>query len=158
MPMIDLTIGKDTLDRVALEALTAELTRLVIKWEDGTDRPGYDKASWAFVNEVDLIEVGGRPRVPGGRQVFRVTVTVPKGTLDDRRRTGLINDVAHAVVAAEGGEPTLDNLMRVWCIVNEVPDGNWGVGPAPMRLRDVVARFGVQPDEPRWNELLFDQR
>ena len=59
--------------------MAAELTRLIIHWASGTDRPDYDKASWAFVQELDLIEVGGRPRVPNGRQVYRVVVSVPKG-------------------------------------------------------------------------------
>ena len=158
MPMIDLTVPKGRFDRTQQEALAAELTRLIIHWESGTDRPDYDKASWAFVQELDLIEVGGRPRVPDGRQVYRVVVSVPKGSLDDARRRGLINDVAQAVVAAEGSEPTVENLMRVWCIIDEVPDGNWGVGQAPMRLRDLAARFGVQPGEKRWDELRFDQR
>ena len=96
MPMIDLTLPKGRLDRTEQEALAAELTRLIIHWESGTDRPGYDKAAWAFVQEADVIEVGGRPRVPGGRQVYRVVVSVPKGSLDDGRRAGLISDVAHA--------------------------------------------------------------
>ncbi|SOJ55615.1 hypothetical protein MSIMFB_03097 [Mycobacterium simulans] len=158
MPMIDLTLPKGRFDRAQQEALAAELTRLIIHWESGTDRPGYDKASWAFVQELDLIEVGGRPRVPEGRQVYRVVVSVPKGSLDDRRRCGLINDVAHAVVAAEGSEPSPGNLMRVWCIIDEVADGSWGVGSAPMRLRDLAARFGVRPGDARWEELSFDQR
>ncbi|SON63719.1 hypothetical protein MSIMFI_05250 [Mycobacterium simulans] len=158
MPMIDLTLPKGKFDRAQQEALAAELTRLIIHWESGTDRPGYDKASWAFVQELDLIEVGGRPRVPEGRQVYRVVVSVPKGSLDDRRRCGLITDVAHAVVAAEGSEPSPGNLMRVWCIIDEVADGNWGVGSAPMRLRDLAARFGVRPGDSRWEELSFDQR
>ena len=143
--MIDLTVPKGRLERAEQEALAAELTRLIIHWESGTDRPGYDKASWAFVQESEVIGVGGSPRVPGGRQVYRVVVSVPKGPLDDRRRAGLISDVAHAVLEAEGTKPTLEDLMRVWCIVDEVPDGNWGVGPAPMRLRDLAARFGVAP-------------
>ena len=158
MPMIDLTVPKGRLERAEQEALAAELTRLIIHWESGTDRPGYDKASWAFVQESEVIGVGGSPRVPGGRQVYRVVVSVPKGPLDDRRRAGLISDVAHAVLEAEGTKPTLEDLMRVWCIVDEVPDGNWGVGPAPMRLRDLAARFGVAPGDERWDELRFDQR
>jgi len=158
MPMIDLTLPKGRFDRPEQEALAAELTRLIIHWESGTDRPGYDKAAWAFVQEADLIQVGGRSRIPGGRQIYRVVVSVPKGSLDDRRRAGLMSDVAHAVIATEGTEPTPEDLMRVWCIVNEVPDGNWGVGPGPLRLRDLAARFGVRPGEDRWDELRFDQR
>jgi phenylpyruvate tautomerase PptA (4-oxalocrotonate tautomerase family) len=156
--MIDLTLPSGRFDAAQKEALAAELTRIVIRWESGTDLPGYDRASWTFVQEVDLIEVGGRPRRPGGRQVYRVVASVPKGSLDDRRRAGLINDVAHAVLAAEGTDPTPSDLGRVWCIVNEVPDGNWGVGDRPMRLRDLASLFGVEPGSERWNEVRFDQR
>lgn len=62
MPMIDLTLPRGRFDRPQQEALADELTRLIIHWESGTDRPGYDKASWAFVSELGLIGVGGRPR------------------------------------------------------------------------------------------------
>ncbi len=158
MPMIDVTLPKERFERAEQDALAAELTRLIIHWEGGTDRPGYDKAPWAFVQELDLIEVGGRPRGPHGRQTCRVVFSVPKGSLDDGRRAGLMNDVAQAVIEAAGSEATPENLMRVWCIVNEVPDGNWGVGPAPMRLRDLAARFRVNPGDQRWEELRFDQR
>ncbi len=158
MPMVDLTLPKGRFQREEQEALAAELTRLIIHWESGTDRPGYDKAAWTFVQEAEVIDVGGRPRRPDNRQVYRVVVSVPKGSLDDHRRKGLMNDVARAVIAAEGDEPTVENLMRVWCIVDEVPDGNWGVGPAPMRLRDLAARFGVAPGDERWDEMRFDQR
>jgi phenylpyruvate tautomerase PptA (4-oxalocrotonate tautomerase family) len=158
MPMIDLTLPPGQFDSSQQEALAAELTRLIIHWESGTDRPGYERASWAFVQEANLIAVGGRPRRPGGRQVYRVVVSVPKGSLDDARRRGLMRDVAHAVISAEGSEPTDDELTRVWCIIDEVPDGNWGVGPAPLRLRDLAQMFGLAPGDERWAELQFDQR
>jgi hypothetical protein len=70
-----------------------------------------------------------------------------------------MRDVAAAVVAAEGvDEPEEHDLARVWCIIDEVPDGNWGVGSGPMRLRDLAAMFGVVPGSERWDELRFDQR
>jgi hypothetical protein len=49
VPMIDLTLPKGRFDCGRQEALAAELPRLIMPWESGTDRPGYDKASWAFV-------------------------------------------------------------------------------------------------------------
>ncbi len=158
MPMVDITVPRGKFAKEELENLTAQLTDLIIKWEGGTEAPGYDKASWAFVQEADLVAVGGRPRRPGGRQVYRVVVSVPKGSLDDRRRRCLMRDVAAAVIAADGAEPVEDELARVWCIVHEVPDGNWGVGASPMTLRDLAQRFGVTPGSERWGELRFDQR
>ena len=88
MPMIDWTVPKGRFSGEDLEALTAKLTELIIKWEGGTEAPGYDKASWAFVQEADLIAVGGRRRRLGGRQVYRVIASVSRGSLDDRRRAG----------------------------------------------------------------------
>lgn len=158
MPMIDLTVPKGAFRPEELQALIGRLTDVVIEWEGGTTAPGYDKASWAFAHEADLVAVGGRPRRPGGRNVYRVVASVPKGSLDDRRREGLIRDVAAAVIEAEGAEPVEHELGRVWCIVDEVPDGNWGVGSRPMRLRDLAQMFEVLPGSARWNELRFDQR
>ncbi|MCA1655498.1 MAG: hypothetical protein LC635_03425 [Pseudonocardiaceae bacterium] len=78
-----------------------------------------------------------------------IDLTLPKGRFDRPQQEAL---------AAEGDEPTPENLMRVWCVIDEVADGNWGVGPGPLRLRDLAARFGVRPGDARWEELRFDQR
>ncbi len=56
MPMVDLTLPTGRSDRDDQEALAAEPTRLITHWESGTDRPDYDKASWAFVRELDLTQ------------------------------------------------------------------------------------------------------
>ena len=69
-----------------------------------------------------------------------------------------MRDVSTAVIKAEGSEPTDENLTRVWCLIDEIPDGNWGVGAAPMRLRDLAQMFGIGPGDERWAELQFDQR
>jgi phenylpyruvate tautomerase PptA (4-oxalocrotonate tautomerase family) len=156
--MIDLTVPRRRFSADELEALVATLTQVVIDWESGTEVPGYDKAAWAFVQEADLVAVGGRRRRPDGRQVYRVVATVPKGSLDDRRRRGLMRDVAVAVIKAEGTALDEHELGRVWCIIDEVPDGNWGVGSRPMRLRDLAQYFGVVPGSERWDELVLDQR
>jgi phenylpyruvate tautomerase PptA (4-oxalocrotonate tautomerase family) len=149
MPVIDLTLPEGCFERAEHEALAAELTRLIIHWAGGSGRPGHDTASWAFVQDAELAEVGGRPRRPDRRQVYRVVVSVPKGSLDAARRSGLMHDVARAVIAAEGSEPTTENLMRVRCAVDEIPDGSWDVGPGPLRLRDLAALFGAARDDQR---------
>lgn len=158
MPTIDVMLPAGRFDPAEKECLAAELTRIVIEWEGGTDTPGYEKAAWTFIQEADLIAVGGRPRGPDSQQVYRVIASVPKGSLDGDRRAGVIHDVAHALLVAEGIDPKAPDLGRVWCIINEVPDGNWGVGSGPLRLRDLAALFGVEPGHPRWDELRFDQR
>lgn len=44
MPMVDLTLPRGRFERGQQEALTAELTRVIVHWESGTDKPGYDRA------------------------------------------------------------------------------------------------------------------
>jgi phenylpyruvate tautomerase PptA (4-oxalocrotonate tautomerase family) len=151
MPVIDLTLPEGCFERAGQEALAAELTRLIIHWAGGIGRAGYDRASWALVRDAEPAEVGGRPRRPDRGQVYRAVVSVPRGSLDPARRSGLMRDVARAVIAAEGSEPTTENLMRVRCVVDEVPDGSWDVGPGPLRLRDLSALFGAAPDDGRWD-------
>jgi hypothetical protein len=150
MPVIDLTLPEGCFERAGQEALAAELTRLIIHWT-APDRPGYDTASWAVVQDAESSEVGGRAQRPDRRQVYRVVVSVPKSSLDGARRSGLMHDVAHAVIAAEGSEPTAENLMRVRCVVDEIPDGTWDVGPGPLRLGDLATLFGAAPDDQRWD-------
>jgi hypothetical protein len=147
MPVIDLTLPEGCFERARQEALAAELTQLIIRWAGGTGRPGYDTASWAFVRDAKLAEVGGRPRRPDRRHVYRVVVSVPTGSLDAARRSGLMHDVARAVIAAEGSEPTSQNLMRVRCVVDEIPDGSCGAQSGPLRLRDLAALFGAAPED-----------
>jgi phenylpyruvate tautomerase PptA (4-oxalocrotonate tautomerase family) len=155
MPMLDITVPRGKFAKEEPENLTAQLTDLIIEWEGGTEAPGYDKASWAFVQEADLIAADGRH---AGRQVYRVVASVPKGSLDERRRRRLMRDVAAAVIAADGAEPVEAGLACVWCIVHEVPDGNWEAGASPMKLRDLAQRFGVNPGSERRGERRFDQR
>jgi phenylpyruvate tautomerase PptA (4-oxalocrotonate tautomerase family) len=57
---------------------------------------------------------------------FIVDVTVPDGALSDRRRAGLVKDLTALIVDAAGLAP--EDAIRVWVIVNEVPEGNWGAG------------------------------
>lgn len=158
MPMIDLVVPAGRFTATELESLGAELTRLIIHWESGTNVDGYERAAWTWIHEATQVLVGGKLRQAEARPLYKVIATVPKGSLDDRRRAGLIRDVSEAVVRAEGVSPADEDLHRVWCIVEEVPDGNWGAGGRPMRLRDLAAVFGITPGHSRWVDLQFDQR
>jgi hypothetical protein len=147
MPVVEITLPEGRFEQAEQEALAAELTRLIIHWAAAADRPRYDAQSWAFVQQSDLAEACGRPRRPDRGHVYRVVVSVPKGSRDAARRSGLMHDLAQAVIAAEGSEPTIENLRRVRCVAVEISDGDWDIGPWPLRLRDLAALFGVGPDD-----------
>jgi phenylpyruvate tautomerase PptA (4-oxalocrotonate tautomerase family) len=68
---------------------------------------------------------------------FRVDVTVPAGVLDERRKSGLVEEVTQVVLAAAGLDA--GDALRVWVLVNEQPDGTWGAGGQIFRYADLVA-------------------
>ena len=55
---------------------------------------------------------------------FRLQVTVPQGALSERRKGELVAEATKTIRrAAEIGE---EDALRVWVLIHEVPEGNWG--------------------------------
>jgi phenylpyruvate tautomerase PptA (4-oxalocrotonate tautomerase family) len=66
-----------------------------------------------------------------------VDVTVPAGALDDKRKSGLVEEATQAVLAAAGLDA--GEALRVWVLVNDQADGTWGAGGQIFRYADLVA-------------------
>ncbi|MFB4304341.1 4-oxalocrotonate tautomerase family protein [Actinomadura sp. NTSP31] len=143
MPMIDLTLPSGTLTDDAKAELMQDLTGILLRWE-GAD-PGNKAAesiAWTFVHEPALVTVAGRP---AAEPRYRVEVGVPQATLDDDAKAGLVAEVTEQVLRAEdaGRKPAPADRLRVWVIVNEVADGNWGGAGRIFRLADIMAFAGA---------------
>lgn len=50
---------------------------------------------------------------------------------------GLIEEVTKTVLAAAGLPP--QEVLRVWVLIHEQPDGTWGAGGSVVRYADLVA-------------------
>ena len=61
---------------------------------------------------------------------------MPEGALSDRRKGILVDSFNQAVLQATG-LPESEGL-RVWTIINEVTDGNWGAGGQQIRYKELV--------------------
>jgi phenylpyruvate tautomerase PptA (4-oxalocrotonate tautomerase family) len=133
--MIDLTLPKGALSEDATAALVKRLTKILLKSEGAPDNEAANSIAWAFVNWVDAVHVGGSladlPR-------YRVITTVPQGGLTDKAKSSLVAEVTEAVLEAEGSKADRVEAMRVWCIINEVTDGNWGGAGRIFRLKDIA--------------------
>ncbi len=140
MPMIELTVTQGTTDA---QALVDDLTRTLLKWEGVPGNPVADSISWGFVNEIPAGAHHVAHRANGdGAPYYRVVATVPEGALDDERKAGLVADVTRTILEREGADVDVVNASRVWVLVNEVPDGNWGGGGRIMRFRDIARMVG----------------
>ena len=158
MPMVDLTVPTGALSPDFQAQLAQELTDIVIKWEEGTDAPGYGYAAWTYIHEAAGVAIAGKLRPPAKPPLYRVIVSVPKGSLNAKRKAGLVADVTETIMRIEPRDLWGADPNRVWCIVNDVPDGDWGAGGRILTLRDLVAMFGENLPPARHSEFEFDKR
>ncbi|TMQ91412.1 hypothetical protein ETD83_31045 [Actinomadura soli] len=147
MPMIDLTLPHGVLSDDAKAELMQTLTRTLLKWEGA--KPGNKAAesiAWTFLHEPALVTVAGRP---AQQPHYRVVVGVPQATLDDDAKEGLVAEVTDQVLRAEqnGLDPAPEDGFRVWVIVDEITDGNWGGAGRIFRLPDILAFAGASEEE-----------
>ena len=135
MPMIELTYPTGAIPSDAKEGLLEELATRLLAAEKAPDTEFFRSITWVYANEIDPgdLAVGGRP---GGDPRFRAQITVPEGALSDRRK-GILVESVNEVVLASAGLPESEGL-RVWTIIREVPDGNWGAAGQQVRYKQLV--------------------
>jgi phenylpyruvate tautomerase PptA (4-oxalocrotonate tautomerase family) len=135
MPMIELTYPKDAVPAEAKEDLLDELATRLLAAEKAPDTDFFRSITWVYANEIEpeALAVGGRP---GGEPRFRVQITVPEGALSDRRK-GILVESVNEVVLRAAGLPD-DQGLRVWTLIREVPDGNWGAAGQQVRYKQLV--------------------
>ena len=132
MPLIDFSYPAGTFESATLATLLDELAGTMLHWEGAPDNEFFRSITWVYPHERTPV-IGGR--VPGDAR-FRIDVTVPAGALSDRRKAGLVDGLTTVVLKAAGLEPA--EAGRVWVLLNEVPDGNWGAGGTIIRLSQLA--------------------
>ena len=89
--------------------------------------------SWLFVHRTECYVAG----LPVQAPIYRFTVNVPEGQIDDQFVPAINRDIMQAVVEAEGGTwPHPER--RLWITVHEVHDGRWGSGGRQLHLKQVI--------------------
>ena len=135
MPMIEVTYPKGAIAPDARETMLEELATRLLAAERAPDTDFFRSITWVYANEIDAgqLAVGGRP---GGEPRFRVQITVPEGALSDRRKGILVESVNEAVLSA--AELPESEGLRVWTLIRDVPDGNWGAAGQQVRYQQLV--------------------
>ena len=144
MPMIEVTYPKGAIAPDARERLLDELATKLLAAEGAPDTEFFRSITWVYANEIDpeALAVGGHP---GGEPRYRVTITVPEGALSDRRKGILVDSIHQAVTAATGlGE---EDGLRVWTIISEVPEGNWGAAGQQVKFSQLVDYANAEREE-----------
>ena len=141
MPVMDLTYPAGALTPEVRAGLTDELTTVLLRAERAPATQFFRDITWLFVHELpadDVLTAG----VPAAAPIFRLQVTVPSGALSDRRKEELVAEATRVISAAAGlGEA---DALRVWVLIGEVPDGNWGAGGNVIRFEQLRAMAAAQ--------------
>ncbi len=103
MPMIDVIFPKGSLDEAAKAKLNATLWETALRWEGIEATEGAASVAWVFLDER------------------RVMV----GFMDQERIDRMVAELTNAVLTADG--KVGDGSPRVFCIVEEIPSGTWGI-------------------------------
>ena len=134
MPMIRLTVPSGSLTEEGRRTVQRDLAAVLLRWEGAPDTAFFRAQAWSYL--VELPE-GAQTTAEDEAPRFLVDVTVPQGALSERRKAGLVQEVTKTVLAAAG--PAEADVLRVWVLVHEQPDGTWGAGGSVVRYADLVA-------------------
>ena|SRR5436305_7322716 len=134
MPMIRLTVPSGSLTEEGRRTVQRDLAAVLLRWEGAPDTAFFRAQAWSYL--VELPE-GAQTTAEDEAPRFLVDVTVPQGALSERRKAGLVQEATKTVLAAAGLSEA--DVLRVWVLVHEQPDGTWGAGGSVVRYADLVA-------------------
>ena len=136
MPKLDLTFTAGALTDDAKSDLARELAAAMLRWEGAPDTEFFRSITWTHVHELPAEAVytaDGQAEL----SQFVVDATVPAGALSDRRKTGLVEEFSKLIRDAAG--LTDEDGVRVWVLIHEVPEGNWGAAGQIVRFEQLRA-------------------
>jgi phenylpyruvate tautomerase PptA (4-oxalocrotonate tautomerase family) len=137
MPRLDLTITADTLTEERKPELIRELGAALLHWEGAPDTDFFRSITWTHLHELPAEAIQTPDGVAEPHAIL--DITVPAGALSERRKAGIVEDATKLILDAAGWGAEAG--VRVWVLLHDVPDGNWGAAGQVVRfeqLRDAA--------------------
>jgi phenylpyruvate tautomerase PptA (4-oxalocrotonate tautomerase family) len=133
MPRLDLTIPADTLPDDAKGELLRDLGAALLRAEGAPDTEFFRSITWAHLHELSAQAMQTPDGVAEPHAV--IDVSVPSGALNDKRKARLVEDTTRLVLEATGWGD--DAGIRVWTLIRDVPEGNWGAAGQIVRFEQL---------------------
>jgi phenylpyruvate tautomerase PptA (4-oxalocrotonate tautomerase family) len=124
MPKLELTIPADSLSEDAQGQLARDLGAALLHAEGAPDTDFFRSITWAHVHALPAASMQTPDGVADPHAV--IEISVPDGALSERRKAGLVEETTRLVLEATGWDPAAS--WRVWTLIRDVPEGNWGAG------------------------------
>jgi phenylpyruvate tautomerase PptA (4-oxalocrotonate tautomerase family) len=124
MPVINVTYPAGSLNQEAHVAVAFQLTDILMEIEGTKGIPAIAAGTWLILHEApaNTVAVGGK-FAPGR---YHVKIDMPVNTLNLPQKAELITRVTDALLQIDGVEPDPAQRARIYCLINEIPDGGWG--------------------------------
>jgi len=138
MPLAELRLTRGALSDAKLDMLARDLTAILLAHQGARDGSAVARS----ITRLEVTELDSCRTYVGGRftedPCYRLTYTVPDGALNEEKKRSLVEKSTNAILAAEGTPYSEEDAYRVWCLINEVPDGNWASAGKIWRWRDIM--------------------
>ncbi len=143
MPLIDIAYPQGALSAGALKQLESHLWSTALRWEAIEASESTASIAWVYLDERPRlsVSVGGHPLT---QNVYRINVRVMAGFMDQQRVDGMARELTDAILAADG-TPGDGSGARVFCIVEEIPSGNWSIDGTTWTTVHTARQLGLDP-------------
>ncbi|WP_031469320.1 hypothetical protein [Sciscionella sediminilitoris] len=139
MPFVELFAPKGSLDEDRRTRIGEDLVAEVMRAEGAPDTEAARSISWLTITEIDDWFVGGTRTAPGEPPRFVVKVSVPAGSMNEAKRTDIVERVTK-VLADSDPDPRrfYERDSGAWVHIYEIPEGNWGAFGRVVRIGDIL--------------------
>jgi phenylpyruvate tautomerase PptA (4-oxalocrotonate tautomerase family) len=143
MPKLELTIPAESLSGDAQEELARDLGAALLRWEGAPDTDFFRSITWAHVHALPAGSMQTPDGVADPHAV--IEISVPEGALSEKRKAGLVEETTKIVLEATGWDP--EASWRVWTLIRDVPEGNWGAGGQVVRFQQLREAAQAERDQ-----------
>jgi phenylpyruvate tautomerase PptA (4-oxalocrotonate tautomerase family) len=137
MPIIDLTLAEGRFNKEQKAALAQQLTQCLLKCDVTRDNPKAKSINWCYIHELPAedVFVAGEAEA---RPHYRIDISLMQGAMSDAVKKQVVADMTRVVLEMEGQKLNPLNASRVWVLLHEITEGNWGAGGQIYRLDDLM--------------------
>jgi phenylpyruvate tautomerase PptA (4-oxalocrotonate tautomerase family) len=145
MPLMDVIHPEGAFSPEARDELLRTLWRTCLRWEAVPESDATGAISWVYLDERPGGSMTAGGQSSDDHRFYRAHVRVMSGMMDSERRAGMVHDVTDAILAADGTAGDGSGRPRVYCIIEEVPSGTWGVDGTVWPSPETAATAGADP-------------
>lgn len=137
MPLITVHLPQNNFTGRQKKAFAQKATDILLTLEGMAENPKAQNLSWVQFTEFceeDFFMAGHSVEKPH----YRIEVKVFQGTMNAKKKQKLTEQLTHLILRLEQTDDNLLNAARIWVMIEEVPNGNWGGAGKIYRIEDLM--------------------